>query len=344
MTTPVYRSRAPLRLGLAGGGTDVSPYSDEFGGCVLSASIDLFSYCSISPRNDGKVCFRAPDRGESFHGAAEAVLPLNGGMLLHRAVYNRIVKQFNKGIPLPCHVATYSDAPAGSGLGTSSTMVVAILGAFKEWLNLPLGEYEIAHLAFEIERLELALTGGKQDQYAAAFGGVNFMEFLGRDRVIVNPLNVSRSILNELQLSLVLYYTGVSRDSSKIISEQVNNVKTGVITSVEAMHGIKKDAIKMKEYLLRGELENFAAGLNRSWEHKKLMSSAISNQQIEEVFSIAMQAGASAGKVSGAGGGGYIMFMVDPVRKIELEKSLEQLDGSVQRFHFTAEGMTSWCV
>lgn len=340
--TSVYRARAPLRLGLAGGGTDVSPYSDEFGGCVLSASIDLFSYCSISPRSDQKVHFTAPDRGESFNGAAEAVLALNGEMLLHRAVYNRIVKQFNKGVPLPCDIASYSDAPAGSGLGTSSTMVVAILGAFKEWLNLPLGEYEIAHLAFEIERLELALAGGKQDQYAAAFGGINFMEFLAEDRVIVNPLNVSNSILNELQLSLVLYYTGVSRDSSKIISEQVNNVKMGVTTSVEAMHDIKEDAIKMKEYLLRGELENFAKGLNRSWEHKKLMSSAISNQQIENVFEVAVQAGACAGKVSGAGGGGYIMLMIDPARRIDLEKALQQLEGSVQRFHFTSKGMTSW--
>lgn len=342
MITPIYRARAPLRLGLAGGGTDVSPYSDQFGGCVLSAAIDLFSYCSIVPRSDNKVHFVADDRNESFKASAEILFSLTGEMLLHKAVYNRVVRQFNQGLPLPCDIVTYSDAPAGSGLGTSSTMVVAILGAFKEWLNLPLGEYEMAHLAFEIERIELGLAGGKQDQYSASFGGINFMEFFDEDRVIVNPLKINNAILNELELSVVLYYTGASRDSSKIISEQIHNVKTSVTTSVKAMHGIKENAIKMKEYLLRGELKNFSQRLGHSWEHKKLMSSSISNQQIEQVFEVAIQAGAYAGKVSGAGGGGYIMFITDPVRRLTLERALQQLNGSVQRFHFVNEGVTSW--
>ncbi len=342
MTTPIYRARAPLRLGLAGGGTDVSPYSDQFGGCVLSAAIDLFSYCSISPKNDNSVCFIAADRNESFSASATSLFHLEGDLLLHKAVYNRITKQFNEGRPLPCEIVTYSDAPAGSGLGTSSTMVVAILGAFKEWLNLPLGEYEMAHLAFEIERLELGLAGGKQDQYSAAFGGVNFMEFFADDRVIVNPLKINNDTLKELEISLVLYYTGASRDSSKIISEQIHNVQTSVSSSVEAMHGIKENAVKMKEYLLRGELGRFSKGLQHSWEHKKRMSFSISNPLIEQVFKVAMQAGASAGKVSGAGGGGYIMLMTDPAGRIELEKALQQLKGSVQRFHFVSEGVTSW--
>lgn len=340
----LYRSRAPLRLGLAGGGTDVSPYSEEFGGCVLNTTVNLYSYCTISPANDDQVSFHAPDRKESFSTTATATLALEGPLPLHKAIYNRIVREFNSGRPLPCQVTTYSDAPAGSGLGTSSTMAVAILGAFTEWLKLPLGEYEIAHLAFEIERLELGLAGGKQDQYAAAFGGFNFMEFNADDRVIVNPLRIRTSTLNELQSSLVLYYTGVSRDSAKIISEQIRNVTNKSADSVNAMHSIKADAVEMKEHLLRGDLAAFARILGRSWEAKKRMAAVISNPQIEEVFEAARQAGALSGKVSGAGGGGYIMFMIDPCKREEVTQALGVFPGAVHRFQFTPCGVETWSI
>ncbi len=340
----LYRSRAPLRLGLAGGGTDVSPYSDEFGGCVLNATVNLYSYCTITPADDGQVEFHAPDRREKFNTLAPAALPLEGSLPLHKAIYNRIVREFNAGRPLPCQITTYSDAPAGSGLGTSSTMAVAILGAFTEWLKLPLGEYELAHLAFEIERLELGLVGGKQDQYAAAFGGFNFMEFNADDRVIVNPLRIRASTLNELQSSLILYYTGVSRDSSKIIAEQIRNVTNKAADSVNAMHRMKTDAVQMKEHLLRGELRSFAQVLGRSWEAKKRMATVISNPQIEEVFAAARQAGALSGKVSGAGGGGYIMFMIDPCKREEVTQALSVFPGNVHRFQFTPHGVETWSI
>ncbi len=340
--TTWYRSRAPLRLGLAGGGTDVSPYSDQFGGCVLNATIDLFSYCSLSSRDDNQVHFAATDLNKSFIGSATPSHSSDNGLPLHSTVYNVIVHKFNKGISLPCNMVTYSDAPAGSGLGSSSTLVVAMLGAFKEWLQLPLEEYEIAHLAFEIERITLSLAGGKQDQYAAAFGGFNFMEFLPEGEVVVSPLKIDQPIINELQLSLVLYYTGASRNSSQIIAQQMNNVKTGVLASVEAMHEIKQNAVAMKEYLLQGHLKAFSKGLNSSWQSKKAMASVISNNQIEAVFEVAMKAGALAGKVSGAGGGGYIMFMVDPSSRMKVIRALEQLDGTVQHFNFTSTGMETW--
>lgn len=340
----LHRSRAPLRLGLAGGGTDVSPYSDEFGGCVVNATINLFSYCTVSSAADGQVSFRAPDRGESFTAPATVHLPLEGPLPLHKAAYNRIVREFNGGRPLPCQVTTYSDAPAGSGLGTSSTMVVAILGGFVEWLKLPLGEYEIAHLAFEIERLELGLAGGKQDQYAAAFGGVNFMEFHAGDRVIVNPLRLRTSVLNELQSSLLLYFTGVSRDSARIISEQMRNVAEKSAASVDAMHSLKADAVQMKEHLLKGDLPAFAHALGRSWEAKKRMAAVISNPQIEAVFAAALRAGALSGKVTGAGGGGYIMFMIDPCKREEVTQALGIFPGAAQRFQFTSTGLETWSI
>jgi len=333
-----------LRLGLAGGGTDVSPYSDEFGGHVLNATINLYSYCTISPADDGQVILQATDREELFESPAAASFPLEGQLLLHKAVYNRIVREFNGGRPLPCRITTYSDAPAGSGLGTSSTMVVAILGAFTEWLKLPLGEYEIANRAFEIERLELGLAGGKQDQYAATFGGFNFMEFHAGDRVIVNPLRIRPSTLNELQSSLILHYTGVSRDSAKIISEQIRNVAEKSADPVNAMHSMKADAVQMKEHLLKGDLLAFARVLGHSWEAKKRMATVISNPQIDAVFETALRAGALSGKVSGAGGGGYIMFMIDPCKREEIARALSTFPGAVQRLQFTPCGLETWSI
>ncbi|HEY4301545.1 MAG TPA: hypothetical protein VGM73_11765 [Candidatus Didemnitutus sp.] len=340
----LHRSRAPLRLGLAGGGTDVSPYSEEFGGCVVNGTINLYSYCTVTASAENQVRFVAADRSETFVAAATPLLPVDGELPLHKAAYNRIVRDFNGGRPLPCELTTFSDAPAGSGLGTSSTMVVAILGAFAEWLKLPLGEYEIAHLAYEIERLDLGLAGGKQDQYAAAFGGINYMEFRAGDRVIVNPLRIRPAVLNELQASLLLYFTGASRDSAKIISEQMRNVADKAAAAVEAMHILKADAGQMKEHLLKGDLTAFAHALGRSWEAKKRMAAVISNAQIEAVFAKALSAGALSGKVTGAGGGGYIMFMIDPCKREEVARALAGFPGAVQRFQFTPHGLETWSI
>lgn len=221
----IIRSKAPLRLGLAGGGTDVSPFCDKYGGCVLNATINLYAYCTIIPTSDNKIIFNASDRGEIFESQSVSEIPIDDKLKLHKGVYNRIVKDFNNGKPLSFQMTTYSDVPAGSGLGSSSTMVVALLKAYMEWLNLPLGEYDMAHLAYQIERIDLGLSGGKQDQYAATFGGLNFMEFYENGKVIVNPLRIKNWLKNELENSIFIYYLGVSRDSAKIIDEQINNTK-----------------------------------------------------------------------------------------------------------------------
>ncbi len=340
----IVRSKAPLRLGLAGGGTDVSPYSDTYGGCVLNATIDLFAYCTIETRDDWRVEFCARDLGEYYEGPAQPKLPLEGGVMLHKAIYNRVVKQFNDGQPMGLTVTTYSDAPPGSGLGTSSTMEVAILAAFQELMQLPLGEYDLAHLAFEIERKDCALSGGKQDQYAATFGGFNFMEFGADDKTIINPLRIRDHIANELHARMLLYFTGRSRDSAKIIDDQIRSVTTDATAdkAVESMHALKRIAFEMKERLLRYDVDGVSALFRESWLAKKSMATSISNVGIDAVADAAMEAGADAVKVSGAGGGGFMMIFVNPVKKLDVVDALKSQDGYFVKFNFTPTGVQAW--
>ena len=340
----LIRSKAPLRLGLAGGGSDVAPYCDLYGGAVLNASINLSSFCTIEPRDDGIVTFVANDREEIFSAPCAQSYAYDGLLDLHKGVYNRVVRDFNHGEPISLKISTHSDAPAGSGLGSSSTMVVAILTAFAELLHLPLGEYDVAHLAFEIERQDIGLKGGAQDQYAATFGGVNFMEFHEHNRVTVNPLRIKKWILSELEASTVLYYTGVSRSSDKIIAQQIESYKSGGGKSVEAVHQLKRDASAMKEALLRGNIRSFGEILGRSWETKRNLADQISNPEIEEIMSVARKAGAWSGKVSGAGGGGFIVFIVDPIDRVRLIRSLNQMSGDVVSFQFESHGASAWIV
>lgn len=335
----IIRSKAPLRLGLAGGGTDVSPYCDTYGGVVLNVTIDMYAYCTLEPTEDGIVEFYAADRGEHFSAPA-GELPLDGVLPLHRGMYNRIIRDFCGGRPLSLRMTTYSDAPAGSGLGSSSTMVVAMLKAYMEWLNLPLGEYDMAALAYQVERKDLKLSGGKQDQYAATFGGFNYMEFYAQDRVIVNPLRLKNWIKNELENSLVLYYTGTSRDSAKIIDEQVRCQSSE--KSLQGMHELKHQAGRMKEAILKGDFNGFADCLRAGWEAKKQTSSVISNPRIDQIYQYVMENGGKAAKISGAGGGGFMMIVCDPKRRFELVEKLKQTDGRVMITSFTERGTQAW--
>jgi len=221
-------------------------------------------------------------------------------------------------------------------------MVVAIIKVFVEWLNLPLGDYDIAHLACEVERNDLGLIGGKQDQYAATFGGFNFMEFYGSDRVIVNPLRIKSWVISELESSLILYFTGVTRDSAKVIEDQIKNVGNHQRKALQALKVIKEDAYHMKESLLKGNIREFGEFLDKSWQEKKRVSCSVSNSMIDGKYNIAKDAGAYAGKVSGAGGGGFMMFMVDPVKRMDVVRALADSGGVVMNCHFTKMGTQSW--
>ena len=338
----IIRSKAPLRLGLAGGGSDVSPYCDIYGGCILNATINLYVHCTITEREDDIIRFEALEIEQAIEYSSATKLPFDNTLDLHKGVYNRIINDFFPDTKRSFTLYTYSDAPPGSGLGSSSTMVVAVIKAFVEWLNLPLGEYDIAYLAYDIERNDLKLSGGKQDQYAATFGGFNFMEFFKDDRTIVNPLRVKQWIIDELGESLILYYVGVSRSSAQIIDEQKKNTSSGNQVAIEAMHRIKQSSVEMKEAILKGDIVRFAEIMGRAWEDKKKMATSITNSLIDEVFNVAVNAGAITGKISGAGGGGFIFFVVKPENKPLVVKKLKELNGQVVDFQFTKGGCHSW--
>ena len=330
-----------MRLGLAGGGTDVSPFSDIYGGCILNATISLYAYCDIVPRQDGKIIFITEDRGERFESVSKRELSMDGNLDLLKAIYNRVIKDFD----LPAQsfeLHTFVDAPAGSGLGTSSTLVVAVLGAFVQWLSLPLAEYDIASLAYSIEREDLCLAGGKQDQYAATFGGFNFMEFYSDNKVIVNPLRIKDKIINELSRNIVLFYTSTSRDSAAIIERQQKNVISNNTKSIDAMQQLKKQAVLMKEALLKNDLDKIGDILNLGWEYKRQMASGISTNLFEDVYRAALEAGARGGKISGAGGGGYIFFYCPDCVRYKVIDVLNNFGGKVRRFEFTKEGLQTW--
>lgn len=337
----IYRSKAPLRIGLAGGGTDVSPYSDIYGGAILNATISLYANASIELLQENKIILEANDRSEKEEFDLTSELPINRHLDLLKGVYNCIVRDYGA-IKSGFKLSTFVDAPAGSGLGTSSTLVVAIIGAFAEMLRLPLGEYDVAHYAYEIERKYLNLAGGKQDQYAATFGGVNFMEFYEGDKVIVNPLRIKEQYLFELENNLVLYYTSTSRESARIIEQQSKNVVSKKEQSIEAMHQLKQQSQMLKEALLKGRLNEFGEILDYGYQQKKKMAEGISNSLMEEIYETAKISGATGGKISGAGGGGFMTFYCPGTTKFKVIKALEKFGGHHRNYQFVEHGLKTW--
>lgn len=339
----IIRSKAPLRIGLAGGGTDVSPYSDLYGGAILNATIDLYAYTTIIPTSSNKIILELPLLNSSIEFDASLKLKIEKGFELIIGVYNKIAEKYLNE-PKGFKLTSYIDVPQGSGLGTSSTIVVSLLGAFVEWLKLPLGKYDIAHLAYEIERIDLKMSGGKQDQYAATFGGINYIEFFSDDRVIVNPLNLKNELINELEMCLLLFYTETQRHSSAIIDEQKSSVLNNDTNAIDAMHQLKKQALEMKEHLMKGDLASIGENLHNGWANKKKMAQSISNSSIDLFYNTAINAGATGGKISGAGGGGFMFFYCPLNTKLSVQQALSKIGGKIQNFNFTQNGLITWSI
>lgn len=337
----IYRARAPLRISFAGGGTDVSPYADQRGGLVLNATIDKYAYATLRPTEERAITIKSLDYHTIAKYGLDQPLVYNGQLDLVKAAIRRLHASDNGQDAQGFELFLHTDAPPGSGLGSSSAIVVAIIGVFSQWLGIPLTSYEIASLAYQIERLDLGIKGGRQDQYAAAFGGFNLMEFYG-DRVIVNPLRIPLDILNELHYSLVLFNTGGTRLSAQIIDHQTQGFIQGQQEVVAAMDSIKQLTVETKNALLQGRLEDFGLLLHESWVNKKKMASSISNPLIDEMYRAARRLGALGGKISGAGGGGYIFFYCPYETQAAVAESLEALGAVQVSFGFELSGLQIW--
>jgi D-glycero-alpha-D-manno-heptose-7-phosphate kinase len=338
----IIKARAPLRLGLAGGGTDVSPFSDVYGGNVLNVTIDKYAYAILQELKGSNIVFESIDLEKYVLINLVDKKKKNSDLKLHQAVYFYIMKKYNNNKLIPIELKTFCEVPAGSGLGSSSTLVVAMIKVFAEFLNLPLTVYDIAKDAYYIERILCGYGGGKQDQYAATFGGFNFMEFYKDDQVVVNPLTIKPWISRELESSILLYFSGVSRSSEDIIYEQSSNTSQGLQKTLSAMHAMKKEAQITKECLLTGNFQGIYDSLKMGWKNKKKSALSVSNNHIDEILDLGLSTGAHAGKVSGAGGGGYVMFFVPVDKRSKVINSIQKLGGEFLTCAFTNEGCQAW--
>ncbi len=335
----LVRAKAPLRISFAGGGTDVPPFPEREGGSVLSSTINRYAWGTLRPRDDGQICINSLDFGVSLAYASRDHLTYDGQMDLAKAAIKRLAGGHDVGYDLFLH----TDAPPGSGLGSSSAMMVTLVGLLKEFHGLTLTDYEVAEVAYSIERLDLGIKGGMQDQYAAAFGGFNFIEFMA-DRVIVNQLKVSRDILNELEYNLLIGNTGKLRLSSHIIDDQVQRYEAGDAEANAALREIKALSVEMKNALLHRRLDDFGALLDEEWRHKRRMSPRISSPELDDLYAVARQEGAIGGKITGAGGGGYLMLYCRFDRKHAIRERLREMGVWMSEVSLEPLGLQTWRV
>ena len=338
MTRSRIRARAPLRISFAGGGTDVPPFPATEGGCVLSATIDRYAYGSLVPRTDRMITVESVDFKVTAEMRLDEEIFCDGSLDLIKAALRRFGREGTEGFDLVLR----SSAPPGSGLGSSSTMMVTLTGLLSRHYGLAIGDYQTAGLAHAIERDDLGIAGGMQDHYAATFGGFNFIEFT--DRVIVNPLRIRDDIAHELELSLLLCFTGITRDSARVIEDQTKRARASTVETLAGLRAQKELAVAMKAALLTGALQEFGELLGQAWAEKKRMSPLITNERIDELYEIALSKGALGGKITGAGGGGYILLFCDFTRKHRVIEALEFAGADVTEFAFDTKGLTTWRV
>ncbi len=327
------RARAPLRIGIAGGGTDVEPYASLKGGCVLNTTINKYAYCTITPRSDKTLRVHS-----EYYGTYEAPLDggplkLDGNMDLIKAVNNHF--ELRDGY----NILIESDAPAGSGLGGSSTMMVAMISAASNWQGVEMDRDETARLAYRLEREDIGLKGGKQDQYAAAYGGFNLLD-LDSKGVRVRRLKIDEEVANELQYRSILCYTGASRESAGIITSQIESFNRG--ENENALDESKRLAREIGDALVKGDIEEAGALLNEAWGYKKQFSEKISNETINNLYDVAISRGAIGGKVSGAGGGGFMYYICKYDKKAAVAQELRRHGAIITDFMFDPKGVMSW--
>jgi D-glycero-alpha-D-manno-heptose-7-phosphate kinase len=344
MKPRIYRSKAPLRISFCGGGTDVSPYPEERGGVVLSATIDKYAYASLRPRRKPEIEVTSLDYGQTRRYPLGVRLEPDGELDLVKGVVNHFqTAEGSEAFPSGFDIFLHTDAPPGSGLGSSSTMVTTLVGVLADWLRRPLTPYEIAERTYQIERKDLRLAGGRQDQYAATFGGFNFIEFHA-DHTVVNPLRLRRETYNELEYSLLLCFTGRTRLSARIIENQTRGYREKKADVVSALDEMKRIALEMKALLLRDRIREFGRKLHEAWGYKKHLADAITSPEIDALYLAARKQGAVGGKILGAGGGGFLLLLVPFDRRHLVARGLEEQGGQIVPFAFEDQGLQTWTV
>ena len=334
MTVPrQVRAQAPLRISFAGGGTDVPPYPAISGGAVLSATITRSANAHVRARSDGAYHVESLDMMARAAFADRHELVFDGHLDLVKAV----LRDLDPGHGLDLLLAT--DAPPGSGLGSSSALVVAMLAAVGAAVGRAWSPAELAARAYQVERVDLKIEGGMQAQYAAAFGGLNFIEFHGEDGVEVRPLRVAPSALEALERSLLLAWSGQGRTDGGILRRQVDGVLGGSADSLAALHAIKALAESMRDALQTGDLAAFAEGLHQGWQQKRRLASGIATPRLDELYEVGRAAGAAGGKVLGAGGGGFMVFCGPPDRRDQVARALEAAGAPCSAVAFDPEGV-----
>ncbi|MFX0000763.1 MAG: GHMP kinase [Candidatus Hodarchaeota archaeon] len=332
----IIRSKAPFRVSFGGGGTDMAPYCIEHGGCVLSTTIDRHIYVTLKPRQDKIVHINALKLNKQFSFKV-GDRDYSTDFELFKGIFN--VLEIKDGFD----IMVYSELPPGSGMGGSSSLSVALIGALNKYYNLDLSKHEIAKSACNIERIELKQKGGYQDQFAAAYGGLNFIEF--RQDVNVIPINASEEMLNELQFRLILCYIGGSHFSSDIQDEVLKGYKVEKKSYLEAMQDLKDVAHSMREIVESNNLSNlneFGELLHKGWIAKKSLSTKISNKNIENFYLTSREFGVLGGKLLGAGGGGHLLLFSEPNQKPKVIQELEKIGGKIINFHFNPKGLEVW--
>lgn len=334
--TDVIRSRAPLRISFAGGGTDVEPYPEIKGGAVISTTIDRYAYVTLKTTKKKQVTVHSQDYGllEIFKNISE--FTYNGKLDLVKAAIKNLGAH-----ELSFDCLLHVDAPPGSGLGSSSAVAVSLIGSLSYLAKKSLSLYEISERAYNIERVELGIKGGIQDQYSSAFGGFNFLEFK-KDSVEVTPLRIRREILNEILASILVCNTNVTRLSAKILERQAKSYHSGNLFVMENLDFIKQSAYDMKKALLRGNMEEIGTLLHEGWTHKKKLDQEISNPEMDKIYEKARKSGAMGGKLMGAGGGGHFMFMCDPDKRENVSHELEKVGYRIVKVNFDTDGLQVW--
>jgi D-glycero-alpha-D-manno-heptose-7-phosphate kinase len=325
--------RSPVRISFAGGGTDLPAYYEQFGGAVLSAAINKYFYTILGQRTDGRVQVISSDLRVFETWQDIAAMKLRGSGL---EIPLAVLKDLACNVSVDLFLA--SEIPPGTGLGSSASVCVGILNTLTTYLDRPLSPYDLADRAFHITRDGLGRRVGRQDEYACAFGGLNFITFERDGSTLVQPMKTERSLMRDLQSNLMLFFTGSARNSGTILEEQEESTRVRNGATVEALHEVRDLANRMRLALEGGDIGAFGALLDESWQAKKRVSAKISNPRIDHLYETARRHGAAGGKITGAGGGGFLLLYCEPDRQAVVRGALVAEGVQEMTFAFESQG------